>query len=228
MRDRAVRGAGEDGVRCLRDGILPASEYAALMRPEMRVRPVAAPRRGARSTPRLLIQALVLLMAGGFTGALAHEPDGRLRFSVVDTTALQGTAAGLQPGESLVRVIVEGIVPLQGAVLKHWADSAVAQRLIQVGQDGDARPMARGEGAPRAAVDLGDLIPGKPLVLDFAESFAEGTGGVVVVSIEIPATDSNPAFSESFGIAVGQPGTPGVTRNGALEFPAHQLPETSP
>jgi len=175
------------------------------------------------------LTAAALLLTASALPAAAHEPDGRIRFRTEGLTAPSPMPVGLDPGERLLRLTIEGVVPIDEAVLVHSAPQSVSQRLVAVRRGaGSRRLIDRSSARPELRTSLGPLAPGEPLVLDFAEDWPDGGGGIVIVSVEAVSPDGTPLFQESFSFVVGSVGPPGVERNGAIEYPAHQITEAVP
>jgi hypothetical protein len=188
--------------------------------------------RTKRSTRLLsLLAALgaITVLATHHLPAGAHEPDGVVAFESGGVTAAPENALGFTPGEKLVRLTIRSVRDLDGVFVTHAAPEGIAQRLATVQTaDAGARAIDPDDGESPARIEIGKLKAGAIVVLEFSEDFAEGTGGVVTFSVEAIGADGK-IYHEAYGQVVGTPGTPGVERNGAIEFPAHQLPpETKP
>ncbi len=186
--------------------------------------------RSARIPLRLAAASLGASIFLGCLAALAppagaHEPDGRIRFHAEGVAKPSEPVPGIGPSEKLLRLSIEGVVPLAGAILIHSCPPGVAQRLVTIRRGKESRSIDPGAGAPQARVELGPLDPGAPLVLDFAEEVPTGAGGIVVFRIQMPRPDGTVLWEESFGLFVGEAPNPGALRNGAIEYPAHELPE---
>ena len=159
--------------------------------------------------------------------ARATEPEGDVLFTTQGVVAPSEPPAGFQPGERLFQLSLKAVVPISDAVLVHSAPESVSQRLVTLRAAGAERLMSAAEGAALARVELGKLDPGVPVTLDFAEGYAEGKGGIVIFTIEGTGEGGRPVKAV-YSFVVGTVGTPGVLRNGAIEFPAHELPESKP
>jgi len=178
----------------------------------------------------LWVSALTpLLLFVSSSPAPAHEPQGVILFDTEGVTSPAEGAAGLNPGEKVVTLVVRSVRSLRGAVLTHEAPVAISQRLATLQLPGEAaRLVDPYDGKSPAAIDLGPLEAGSPVILQFAESWAEGTGGVVSFTVEAVMPDGK-VLHEAYGQVVGTPGQKPVIHDGLIEFPAHELPpETKP
>jgi hypothetical protein len=154
----------------------------------------------------------------------AHEPDGVIVFqSEGVVTAKEGTP-GFAPGEKLVRIVLRSVRDLSGVLLTHQAPAEIIQRLATVRTGAAAaRVIDPFEGSSAAILDLGKLSAGTPVTLEFAEDFAEGSGGIVAFTVEAVGVDGK-LYHEAYGQVIGTPAKQGVLRNGAIEYPAHEVP----
>ena len=177
-----------------------------------------------------------LSVPGMLIGRILHSPHAHAIIRSIDTSAAEALPGVVKicvakdvPGTNRMPLVVNDQPFLaEGRVRFHGeAVAAVAAESREIAEL--ARDLIKVEynALPAVLDPLDALKPGAPLVLDFAEDVASGSGGIVVFTIQMPGPDGEPLWQESFGVAVGQVGSPGVLRDGALEFPAHELPESS-
>ena len=171
----------------------------------------------------LCVSTLAALMLAVHPVA-ANEPEGLIQFVTEGMKEAPEGSTDFHPGERAVTLIIRSTRNLQGAVLVHEAPAVVSQRLARLSLPGaPSRLIDPHDGKSPAVIDLGPLAAGVPVTLVFAESFAEGSGGVVSFTVEAVTGDGK-VFRESHGQVVGTPGVKPVIRDGLIEYPAHEEP----
>ena len=152
------------------------------------------------------------------------EPQGLILFETDGVTTPPEGAAGFTAGEKVVTLVIRSARSLRGATLVHQAPEGIAQRLALVQVPGtEARAIDPYDGKSPATIDLGALEAGSPVTLQFAESWPEGTGGIVTFTVEAVTADGK-IFHEAYGQVVGTPGATPKIHDGLIEFPAHEVP----
>lgn len=180
--------------------------------------------RGPLITITVMMASLILAMA---LPALAREPDGHIRFQTEGVQVPATPPEGLNPGESVLRITLEGVVALSEATITSQAPGGAGQRVFALTRSGAtlrAEPLATD---PHGRLILGQLNPGEPLNVDFALEIPSDAGGIFTVTVEFSGPDGSPR-RESYGVPIGQVGAKGILRDDALEFPAHEIQENNP
>lgn len=177
--------------------------------------------------PILLVSTLAWLFVAS-PPSVANEPQGLILFESAGVTSPPEGAVGFAPEEKVVKLVIRSVRSLRGAVLVHQTPDGIAQRLATIQTPGEAaRTIDPYDGKSPATIDLGALEAGVPITLEFAEIFAEGTGGVVTFTVEAVSADGK-ITREAYGQVVGTPGKTPVLHDGVLEFPAHEVPTEAP
>jgi len=154
----------------------------------------------------------------------AREPQGLILFETDGVTTPPEGAAAFNAGEKSVTLVIRSVRSLRGAVLVHESPTGITQRLAAIQVPGEVvRAIDPFDGKSPATIDLGALAAGAPVTLEFAESWAEGTGGIVTFTVEAVTADGK-IVREAYGQVVGTPGATPVIHDGLIEFPAHEVP----
>jgi hypothetical protein len=178
-----------------------------------------------RSVSWAALCAFCVLSAVTFLPAV--EPDGYLR---IRPGWLQDPGGGdegsLQDGK-ILRLSLESITPLSGAVLTVTLPETIRIEPLTERWRGTFLHVDAGEGRQAIQVSLEQLRPGAVLLLDFELSAAADESGIASFRIEAVSA-SGRTVNEAAGITLGHPGVRPVRRHGAMEFPAVIIPEERP
>ncbi len=157
--------------------------------------------------------AVVLLATTFGTGPLALEPEAELplRWEWSDAADPGGV-----PGGKL-RLSIGARAPVESARLAVSVPPGIDAEILSRPWSETARESLAEDGTRRLRIDLGRLDPARLLTIELRLTAAPGAGGVVSFSVRGVRVDGRPQRSAT-GVAVGQPGQPGVVRDGAREF----------
>ena len=165
--------------------------------------------------------ALSFLITAGT--AIGDEPVGRVRFLPrwIEGAAEVDPPAG---GVGVLRLEIHPFVSVQGARFTASVPPGLEVEPIAVPAGARFRPVPSGNDDLWIQVSLGTLAKAAPLTFDFRLGHLTEKGGIADFFIE-GTTEEGVAFREAVGVPVGHPGTQGVLRHGAIEFPAVPGPE---
>jgi len=158
--------------------------------------------------------AFVCLCLLGISALQASDPQGHLVLSVAPV------ASGVEGLPARLRLTIEPVSTLSGAELRiREPEGSAIVPVPPPGGDGADMPERDGD-----AVVLGDLVPGRVVVLDFEVSLARGSGGIAGFTIT-GTLPSGRTVHEAIGWTLGHPGPRPVRRFGATEYSAVGVPE---
>lgn len=171
---------------------------------------------------RVLLAAGAFLLLSGL--ATAIEPDGviGLRPEWVAASDPSDPEAG--------RVLDLGIRPalaLRDAQLVVDLPPGAGWLGLPSGAAGPAlEESVAPDGTRSVRIPLGDVAAMAQRVIRMAFTHAPGSGAVVTLRVEGLGPEGT--LAEAVGVTVGHPGSPGRSRNGALEYRAVPRPEEAP
>jgi hypothetical protein len=172
----------------------------------------------------VLVSALAALFLAATPSVSSNEPQGLILFETEGVKTPPEGATAIDPGEKVVTLVIRSVRSLRGATLVHESPEGIAQRLATIQISGAAaRVIDPYDGKSPATIDLGALAAGAPVTLEFAERYAEGSGGIVTFTVEAVTADGK-IVREAYGQVVGTPGKTPVIHDDLIEFPAHEVP----